>query len=224
MAHKDFIPSKESDFREWEANLLTYIEPKIGSWMIPEVRWMNLAESRELYESKYALADNPSTRTPVIVKEKNEAKETFIANIRTFLASYITSNLDVTDADRVAMALPIHSKSHVHHPITVLRPSIIVRDMNSQVVGLDFIQPNGSKAKPEFVTGIVFIYAVSDTPIEDPAALSETALQSAYFTKTAEKMHFEPEQSGKFLCGRACYTNAIAERGDLGQLVCIRIP
>ncbi|MDR3194147.1 MAG: hypothetical protein LBT76_02505 [Tannerella sp.] len=224
MNNRDFVPTKESDFREWEGFLMAYIASRIGQWHIPEGHWMTLANAQEEYEMKYGLADNPATRTPAAILDKHESRRAFVALLRPFLASYVTSGLDVTDADRVNMGLPVHSKSHTHHPVTSLRPTVAASGAGAREVDMRFFQPDGSKAKPEHVTGILFAYTVSGTPVEDPNTPEETFSETAYFSKTAEKMYFAPEQSGQFLCGHACYTSLTGERGQFGNLICIRIP
>jgi hypothetical protein len=224
MYNKDFIPTKESIFNDWQKNLMVKLKAGAAKWAYPSLRWTALTDAQGVFETKYALADDPTTRTPVTVTEKNEAKDVYVGELRTFLAAYITNNPDVTDADRVGMALPIHSKTHVHHPITELRPTVIAKAVGAREVGLEFVQPSGARTKPEYVTGISFSYLVGDAPVEDPNVSEETFTDRKHFTKTLEKMYFTAEQSGKFLCGHACYTNATAERGQYGDLMCIRIP
>jgi hypothetical protein len=224
MAHKDYVPSKESELREWEKTLMGYIEANASRWLYPQLRWESLKNAQTLYEAKYALAEDPLTRTSVVVTEKNEAKDNFVAGIRMFLSAYITYNPDVTDADRVAMSLPVRSRTHVHHPITQLRPVIVATTIGAREINLDFMQPSGSKSKPAYVTSVLFAYVISDAPIENPNAPEETFSQTGYFSKTSERMYFAAEQSGKFLCGHACYMNLTAERGRFGGLVCVRIP
>jgi hypothetical protein len=224
MYNKDFIPTKETDFQKWEKLLIVKLAAGAVKWSYPADRWQALTDAQALFEAKYALAEDRETRTPVVVTAKNEAKEAFVGEIRTFLAAYITNNPDVTDPDRVGMGLPVHSKTHTHHPITQLRPNIVATGGGAREVILEFQQPGGSRTKPEYVTGIAFTHVISDTPIEDALALEATVTTTKYFTRTLERVYYTAAQSGKFLCGYACYTNATAERGQFGDVICIRIP
>ncbi|MDR3261264.1 MAG: hypothetical protein LBT78_05455 [Tannerella sp.] len=225
MSNKDYIPTRDSEFREWEAVLTVYLTIRYSQWGISEARWLNLTTLKSDYEAKYAIAENPATRTPVAVTEKKEAHARYVAALREIISAYITRNPDVTDGDRRAMGLPVHDRK----PTPASDPATLVE------LEADFSKPqqlsfrfhdegSASKAKPAGIHGAEFIYVISDTPVEDPNTPEETFNRSSFFTRTPAVFDFTAEQRGKFFCTRARWENTTGKKGLLSEILCVRIP
>jgi hypothetical protein len=59
------------------------------------------------YETKYLVAINPATRTKSIVQAKNDAKKTFIGDLRRFCMGHLLHNVLITNTDLDLLQLPI---------------------------------------------------------------------------------------------------------------------
>jgi hypothetical protein len=225
MYNKDYIPKKEADFRDWEAVLVGYLMGRHAQWGINEGRWMTLTGLKNDYEARYATADDPSTRTPVAVTGRKEARKRYEDALREDIGAYITRNPDVTDGDRRAMGLPLHDKKPTPVPAPTTIPELEVDFSKPQQLSIHFHDPGAhSKAKPAGVHGVELIYVVSSAAVEDPNTPEETFTRAAFFTRSPAVLDFTPEQRGKFFCTRARWENTTGKKGLLGEIACVRIP
>jgi hypothetical protein len=118
MRNKSYIPTKEAEFHPWSKNLVKVTAAKATQWQIPTAATQKLSTSFLTYDSKYQIANDPATRTPVTVQDKNDAKKTFTGDARDYCRGYLLYNKLLTNADRDLLQLPIPDK----HPTPIPPP------------------------------------------------------------------------------------------------------
>jgi len=120
----DYIPASEEGFDLWQQNFISVVKNNIYNWQIPEEEFLPLMLLQDNWEKYLAIAgkEQKATRTLVQVKEKKEAKNTFISSIRNFVRRWITKNQIITDTQRESMNIPVHEKTHQRSPVPESRP------------------------------------------------------------------------------------------------------
>jgi hypothetical protein len=221
MSKSDFIPSADGAFNEWQNVCFTYIQAHKAAWYIPDLFVSRVAALKTDFEAKLAVAENPATRTPVAVQAKTDARKAYETELRTLIRSHVTYNQIVTDADRTAMRLPIHSTTHTLTPVPVTYPEL---EIDSSVIRRLIIhfKDNGSasKAKPAGVHGAEIRWAILPAP---PAKVSEL-VNSSFDTHTPYTLEFDEIDRGKAVYICACWENTRGEKGPWGEIVSAFIP
>jgi hypothetical protein len=217
----DFIPQADAKFYEWQKNLLNYAGTHSTTWNIPEKGMTAIVALQADFENKYAIAETPETRTSVAILAKTEARRTLETSLRAFLKSYIMYNPDVTDADKRAMALPLHDTKPTPTPVPTTYPEAEADTSVIRRLTLHF-HDNGSKskAKPAGVHGAEIRWAILDTP---PATINELTT-SSFDTHTPFTLQFEENQRGKTVYFCLCWENTRGEKGAWGEIVSAIIP
>jgi len=128
-----------------------------------------LATNVTNFDSALAVVQNDSTRTKVTVAEKDTAKAVLVADMRT-LGRRLQANPNVSDAQKEALALPVHDTGHSPVPPPVTRPvvSLIgVAQLDVAVRAVDGTTPT-SRAKPAGAVALQYFSWVGDqTPPQD---------------------------------------------------------
>jgi hypothetical protein len=189
------------------------------------VRKANLVALQGDYEAKYATTANPSTCTTVAREERKSARERYSSALRENLSGFVTRNPDIADGDRLAMGLPLRDKKPTTKQAPNTFPDLLADISTVQQLTIRFRDHGSlSRAKPAGVHGVELIYTLRDTVVEDPNTPEETFSRSAFFTRSPAVLNFTPEQRGKFFCTRARWENTTGKKGQLGEIVCVRIP
>jgi hypothetical protein len=116
-----------------------------------------LASNLTAFQTKLAVSSNDSTRTPVAIADKDTAKAVLIANMRS-LGRRLQANPNVTDAQRVALTLPVRDTNPSPSQPLVTRPvvSIIgVAQTDIAVRAVDETTPT-SRKKPVGAVGLQY--------------------------------------------------------------------
>jgi hypothetical protein len=222
---KDLFPGKGAEFYAMQSLLMANLLPRCAQLGISEVRKTKLVALQGDYEGKYAIAENPATRTPVAIAEFKDAYKRYKDELREDLRGFVTHNPDVTDGDRRAMGLPVYDKKPTPVPAPTTIPELEMDISKPQRLTVRFReQGSRSRAKPKGTHGVEIKYVLRDTAIEDPNTPEETFVLSAFFTRSPAVLEFTPEQRGKFFCARARWENTTGKKGLLGEIVCVRVP
>ncbi|MDR0537682.1 MAG: hypothetical protein LBH04_06540 [Tannerellaceae bacterium] len=179
-------------------------------------------EARDIYEEKYAAANNPDTKTPGVITAKNVALNNYKSELRKFLSAHITYNPLVTDEDRKNMELPIHKKTHT----TIERYSepptmdLGVRRAGRVVIAYHDASST-SRAKPYGVFGALIAYSLSDI---DHPLLRDELHEKVISTRTPYVLEFSDEERGKMLYVSICWQNTNGKLSPWSDVMRILIP
>jgi len=220
---KDLFPGKGAEFYAMQRLLMANLLPRCAQLGISEVRKAKLVALQGDYEAKYAITENPATRTSVSVADRQDVSKRYKGALREDLRGFVTHNPDVSDGDRRAMGLPVYDKKPTPVPVPATIPELEVDFSKPQQLTIRFHE-QGSRAKAKGAHGIEMKYVVRDTALEDPNTPEDTFSRSAFFTRSPAVLAFTPEQRGKFFCTRARWENNTGKKGLLGEIVCVRIP
>jgi hypothetical protein len=169
----DFVPEADAIFNGWQGILMTNIVAKAPELNIPPAELSALRALQARWNDAYAVAENPATRTKGAVKEKQEVRNAYEADLRKVIKAYITYNLAVTDKEREDMGLPVHDTKPSPAPAITSRPGLEVRFPEIQK-HLLVVQDSELKshAKPAHVAGFEIWRKVGD-----PAPVKESDWQ-----------------------------------------------
>jgi hypothetical protein len=127
-----------------------------------------------------------------------------------------------TDAYLETMGFPPRpSGKHSRHPVDNLFVYLNALAIGAYTIKVAFEnRDTGSSVVPEYLTGVVLYYSVSDTPITNPNDLAQSRLA----TRSPHEFSFDPSQRSKtaYLAGR--WQNRRGELGPWSEIVSIVIP
>ncbi|MDR2139928.1 MAG: hypothetical protein LBP50_10320, partial [Tannerella sp.] len=169
MKKKDYMPEKDGDFDVLQNNVYTAATANATKWLIPQELLTALNVPRLRWISAYAAFCNPAARTSAVTREKNDAKKEYRTALRTFVQGQIMHNTQVSDAERLAMGLPVYDRTptQAQPPKTrtemeiffsqILKHSIHVRDSElksagkpAHVIGFELWRRIGGDTEPKF--------------------------------------------------------------------------
>jgi hypothetical protein len=120
----DYLPFGDEKFLKWVEILYAYVLAHFAGWNIPSPQ-SRLEALLAAYRTAFQAAQNPN-RGKVDVQAKNEAKAALKKEIRIYVGAYLTRNPAVTDADRMAMELPIHKPTHTPISVPTTAPQLFI--------------------------------------------------------------------------------------------------
>lgn len=190
-----YIPPKDAAFDNWLANFSSLISASPATYGLTAGDAANIANARSTWAIAYAFVTSPSTKTSQAVQNKNTARVTALAVVRSY-AQQISLNAGVTSANKIALG--VNPRTSTPSPVTapVSNPVLTVQSASNLAIILRFRDSAASpsvKAKPYGVFHCQVDYLVSATPITDPTMLTNTLLA----TKTPLTVKFNPADAGK---------------------------
>ena len=159
----DFIPTTDRAFNGWQGNLMLKVAARATELNIPSDVLAAVQAQATRWNTAYALAEDPSTRTKGAVKEKQEARDAYEHGLRQLIRTYLTYSLVLTDQDREDMGLPVHKTTRTHAPVASDAPFVAAAGHGPRVVRVDFGESQTSAAKPFGQHCIELASLISDT-------------------------------------------------------------
>jgi hypothetical protein len=221
MNNTDFIPQADKSFHEWQGIFFAYLRQHVSVWSVPDPDMVALGDLKSEWESRFATAENPATRTLVAIAAKTEARKAYVHALRGLIKSFIAYNPRVTNDDRRDMGLPVHSEARTPAPAPTTYPEAEVDSAVIRHLTMHF-RDNGkaSKAKPAGVHGAEIRWAILPAP---PAKVSDL-VNSAFDTHTPFTLEFEEDQRGKAVYFCLCWENTRGEKGQWSEIVSAIVP
>ncbi|MDR1680569.1 MAG: hypothetical protein LBS12_02135 [Prevotellaceae bacterium] len=216
----DFIPGSDMAFNAWQGNLVTKVKAAATRLGIPADVITALEVKQTRWETAFDTSENPSTHTPVAVKEKDEAREDYESSLRVFLKSYVTYNPKTKTTDREDMMLPIHKTTHTAAPVADKAPLIMAKGDGPRRVRFDFFTDEEKKAKPEGQLGAEFVWVIAAAKPEEIEDLTHSELD----TSTPLVLTFRETERGKTLWFAARWLNTSGKKGPWGDMGSVIIP
>jgi hypothetical protein len=221
MKTKDFIPRKDVDFNQWIINFFTILLQGLTRFGIPQAAYSVVDALRTTWNSKFAIAEAPTTRTKATIREKNVARKNLETSLRAFIREYLTYNSKVTDGDRENLQLPIHKTTRTPVPDPTTKPGFkIDSSVIRQLILFFRDEDSDSRAKPEGVHGVELRWAILAA---SPASIDEL-VHSAFDTHSPFTLTFDEGDRGKAvdLCLR--WENTRGVKGPWSEIVMAIVP
>jgi hypothetical protein len=224
---KDFIPRTDAAFNLWQENLVSKIDLSAGRLGIPEVVITATHAKQARWVAAYKAAENPDTRTKVAVREKQEARDDYEADLRNLNNAYLIHNPAMTDIDREQMGLPIHKTTRTPVPPPTALVELLLRQLAGYrveatffPVSMDTTAKERHEAKPFGVRGVELRWAILPEP---PKSLAEL-VHSVFDTHSPYTFQFDLPDSGKTLYICARWENTTGQKGPWNEIKSIIIP
>ena len=213
-SQRDYIPSAEEDFNEFQAEFEELLVSDGPGWGVPPGKITDVSNARLDWEPKYAAGKDEADPKSSQRQTKNDARKAYTALIRSVVNQYLRNNPAVENDDRVALGLNVPDTTRTRKPVPDHAPKQTVDKIDHLLHKLRITDPANpsSRKKPEGVARINvyrFIGEQSATPV-----LAEYTFVGAS-TKFLYKSSFEDTQIGKKAWYISQYENTRGERGPV---------
>ncbi|MDR2361317.1 MAG: hypothetical protein LBD91_01145 [Prevotellaceae bacterium] len=217
---RNFIPGSDALFDIWQSNLITKMTASATRFNIPAAVVTDIVTKQVRWNTAYAAAKDPATRTKITVKEKQQARDDYEDSLRALTRSYLTYNPAVTDSDRENLELPIHKTTHTPAPVATEPPWLKPNTSLLRHVSFDYGGSELSKTKPTGQHGLELIWEIAK---ERPPHVRNLT-HSVFDTHTPLVIEFDEEDRGNTLWYTARWENTRGEKGPWGEIVSVIIP
>ena len=214
------MPRALAEFSPWADRFVNYFVANSVKW---GVSIQDATDFKNEWNDAKALiekAEDPAQRSRLVVVERNEAVKAFKEKARDFV-NHELHHRAVTDADRVALGLPIRSKtsSPIGPPVTM--PTFILDLSIPRHIRFRYHdQDSHSEAKPYGISGAVVAWGILDAP-----PIGQDALPNSLFaTRSPFTMEFDETDRGKTLYIALCWQNIKGKRGPWSNIETAIIP
>jgi hypothetical protein len=219
---KDLIPRPDSKFTIWLSIFyqnLSQIGPRI---QFPSEVLNELAVNVGDFDHKFALSQDPATRTKVTIQDKRDSRKVVEKFVRQIIGEYLTKNHLVTNADREFLGIPIHKTTRTPVPVATEYPGIEIDTSIIRQIIIYFF-PLGhkrSEAKPDGQKSVEIHWAISDIPVIDTGELTNSAID----TRSPFTIIFQGHERGKTVYFTLRWLNNRGEPGPWSEIVDAIIP
>ncbi|MDR2119931.1 MAG: hypothetical protein LBP64_03540 [Tannerella sp.] len=212
---KDYVPHSDSDLIGWSNEYFGYLTPHAAAWAVDAANVTALQSKFGIFNSYYNQYHNPETHTPMNRERKDEAKDAYIADLRTFNQAYLIHNPLLTDADRIALGLtvPKSGQSSASDPDTypVIKRFVIV---GAGWIDAHFQDKNEdhSTAKPADIHGAELKWGLYNAEETLPTNADELPY-SDFSTRTPFRFKLPASAHAKILCVATRWENNRGVKG-----------
>ncbi len=213
----DFIPQNDAEFNLWQANLVEVVESGQLDWGISPDDLATLKNKQTVWTKAFAKASNKQSRSSSDVQAKNEARETYVKDLRSFVAQWLANNTKVSNSDRERMGLTVKSgtRTSVKVPATVPIGTVDFSVLRQHTINYSDEATPRSKAKPAGVHGCEIWMKIDGAPPVDASELSYVATD----TSSPYTVNFEGKYAGKMVYYWLRWVNSRGERGPWGSTI-----
>ncbi|MEM8784204.1 MAG: hypothetical protein AAGE65_15320 [Planctomycetota bacterium] len=167
MSHS--YPTRESELIVWLANFKALIVGNPTAYGLTDTQSDTLGDAVDEFDTAYQTANDPTTRSPRNIEQKNELKDACMAVVRNY-AAIIKSTPGMTDTKLIALGLPTREEP-TPVPAPTEAPAIEILDAQANAIEFLLYPSTGTsrRGKPEGVQGATVLSYVGQTAPLDPA-------------------------------------------------------
>ena len=205
--------SKNGPFPRKESELNTYFQTAVGYSLANAPRLLVSTENQTkmtnqlaVWNDVYPKSQNPNTSTTTMINNKNAAKDGLLETLRAVYADIPESVL--TADDRTTLGITERSTTRIPTPVPTTKPIAKIDTSKRLEHTINFMDEDGSLAKPEGVRGCQ-IWVKVGASAKDPDELRYLATDS----KTPYVYHYDGADGGKPAYYWLRWENT---RGDVG--------
>lgn len=163
---RDNIPTREADLLAWSRDMAQHLSATPDRFNM-SAEWAQQYQSlHDDFAALYDKANDPSTRTPLVIAEKNGAKDALIAEARR-ISRWIQAQITTTDAMRMTLGLNIPKKKVQRIKPPSESPSVDVVNISGSAITIRLCRADGRRAKPEGVKSASVYAFVGEHPPHD---------------------------------------------------------
>lgn len=217
-----YIPARDTDLATWSDNFSTRITATPGTFGLLAADAVAIAAVVTPWLTAYSTAVNPSTRTPVTIAAKDDAKIAMLDLVRIY-AVQISLNAGVLASDKVDVGVNPRTSTPTPIPTPTTMPVLSIPSAipyGHVIRYRDELSSPTSKAKPYGTTQLQLYATASTTPIVDPTAL----LFNKVLTKAPSVIEWDPTDAGKVAYYAARWQTRGGKVGPWSAIVSMTIP
>ena len=153
----DWVKHRDADLSEQGEQMSSYITANHAALGLVAGDATTLATNLTAFQNKLAVAADDNTRTPVAIAEKDTAKDVLIANMRS-LGRRLQANPNLSDAQRVALTLPVRDANPSPSQPLVTRPSVSIIGVAATDIAVRAVDETTpmSRKKPVSAVGLQY--------------------------------------------------------------------
>lgn len=189
-----YIPATDSGLDVWGDNFATLLTADPTAYGEDAPTALTVQNAYDAYKAAYDLANDPNTRTPPTIADKDAERVNFETAVRP-VALRINARDSVSNTQRSDLGITIRKLTRTPVPPPSTAPAITLR---SQIPGVARVQIRDettptTKAKPLGVIGVdMHVQVGGDTPVDFEAVpLAKTV------GKTPNTIEFDPGDAGQ---------------------------
>lgn len=219
-SYPSYIPSKDADFLTWLTNFDSLITASPGTYGLDAADAAAITAAASPFQASYPISQDPATRTPVTVEQKDTDRAAAEAIIRPY-AVQVSKNNTVADSDKIAIGVNVPSLVPSPIPAPVDPPELAIASMIPGVGKFSYKTAGAvGKSKPFGAVGVEVYGMIGETHTTNPA----DAVYLATVTKSPFRLQFAGTDSGKKLSLFARFTTrsgpaGIAQKGPWSTAV-----
>jgi hypothetical protein len=216
----DYIPTNLAGFILFIDDLVAAIIANKTRWDIPDNEATALQTAHAAFKALFAQSENPTTRTSVVIAQRNDARTALIQKIRQMVEFRIRRNPTVTTADLIAMHLKPY-KPPSPSPIPTTIPEIEIETPHPRVVRIK-CRENAIKhwGKPAGIHGLECLWVMAETR---PTHINDL-LHSVFATRNPLELSFDEHERGKRIYFAARWESGTVKKGLWSDIFSAIIP
>jgi hypothetical protein len=220
MAHNhDYIPLSDDALLSFAKTFYAYAFAHFSQWGIPGPQ-NPIKDDIDTFESMLGAYKEPN-HGKVDTLNKNEAKKTLKADLRTYIQGYIARNPKVLPEDREQLGLPLRDTQPTPHPVPAQKPDTEAEPWGKGRHRVTAVNPEtGDKKKPPLVKGVAFAHRVRDA--DAPKSRADD-MPSEFQTGTERSFQWTEADYGRLADYATAYENEGGKRGPWSDVVSVII-
>jgi hypothetical protein len=214
------IPTKETDFVDWSANLIAVSLAHKLEWKLSEDK---LTEIQTLHTEVKTLHElcKTASYTKLDMQAKNEKKRLLIQLEEVFIRNNLQNNDAMTDNGREALRIPIHDTTPTPHPVPDTIPEVEIATPHPRTVHIKFRDEHAMRwGKPQYVHGLECLWVTAETAPDKVKDL----LHSEFATRSPLELVFEEDERGKKVYFAVRWENGSGKKGLWSDIMVAIIP
>jgi hypothetical protein len=216
----DYIPTDLNGFALFMDDLAAAVAANKTRWGVPDNEATDLQSAHSTFKTLFATAEDPATRTSVVIAERNDARMDLAAKARQMVEFRIRRNPAVTTADLISIHLkPYNPPSPIPPPTTI--PEIEIETPHPRVLHIKF-RVSGARylGKPAGVHGLECGWVIADAPPQHTKDL----FHSAFATRNPLELVFDEDERGKRVYFAARWESGVGKKGLWSDIFSAVIP
>lgn len=208
-----YIPTRDVDLLAWADNFSAVLAAAPATYALVGGDITLISNLVTAFDTAYALAVNPATRTPATVAGKDSARGAMVPILREY-AQLIKANTGISNADKVAAGIHIDDAvpTPVPPPTSVPRLAMNAAFHLTQQLDIRAIETPTSRAKPP--GSIALLLFGTKSLLADPVPTDPTVAPFAVLaTRNLQTISFASGDVGKRMTYWGRWVN---RRGEVG--------
>jgi hypothetical protein len=212
---KDYVPYQDDALLTFAKTFYAYAFAHFSQWGIPSPK-NPIEDDISNYEGMLLAYKEPN-HGKVDTLNKNEAKKTLSASLRTYIQGYVARNPKVGDEDREQMGLPLRDTTPTPHPVPDKTPVTEAVPSGVRRHTVTAVNPDtGDRHKPPFVKGVAFAHRIREA--DAPKSRADD-MPSIFQAGTERAFQWDEADYGKTCDYATAYENEGGKRGPWSDVV-----